>query len=959
MKKIFTLLATVFASTAIAAAIDTVPESAEVQTWYFNATRHYPSEKITNKEVSVAIDGEDIYFTGLHQDITSWVKGTRNSSGQYEFAPGQAMNAIVLWGAECTVGFTAYDEFGNSNSDYVTATFADNILTFNCMFGYTLTTTYSGNEVDWWDAGATLSAEPIETVEPVLNEQTAAVPYKNNFDSETKRGQVGMYSPDASGWDWGADWDTKNWYATCNNDGWTQADDHLVFPGLTLEAGKVYVMSFDAKSSSSSYWQYFDVLMAKDEAKLSKFTEYLLPAFTSCYSATWQNFEKEFTVEETGTYYLSIHSTSYAYNGYFSVDNFSVEELDTEKPEAVAMVNVTPGSKGALNATVNFSMPSKTIGGTAYESGKELSYKVTRDEYIIAEATSTAGSMVFVSDEGIGLSNGFATYKVTVADGTHVSKEATGTGFIGIDYPVETDYIEITAEGNQVTIAWAPVERGANGGYVGAKYNVYKCPGNYQRYNGEKLNEEPLTSCVYTFEYDVESGAQGEAWFCITAVNDMDESYGAYASLAVGAPYELPFTESFATDSLIWNYGGEGAGAYADRWGGFSSDGDNSSLCFYIWNWDTESSYSLATTGKICTAANATMTFDYMAQTATQLTVKLETPDGNLVTVGTYDIAAGTTDSLSIANLFDQVLDKSFVKIRFEVKMDATYQYFFIDNLKIVAEEAPEVILPAVEMEPTEINATNIKLTFTPNEATATYYCCQFDAGTLEEQFNMWSAWMGFQTPGDMVKAWGIARQGVQTVEWKNLTPNTSYDIYVLPVDAEGNYGELQCFPVTTSVQGGEGPSVIAIEIGDFGGDETNGYWQFVTYTPNDQTNVFFDLICTDEFYQENGAEGVKAYLLDEADPSNPYSSYYTQTATDVAQWGVEPGTIYHACAIGKNALGEWGEMAEVIFTTPSVTGIENVETAKANAIRFNLNGQQTVETKGLTIQNGRVIYVK
>lgn len=951
MKKIFTLLSAAVLAATASAAIDNVPESAEIQTWYFNAQVHWPTEEVVNKEILVAIDGNDLYFTGLTADFAHvWAKGTLEN-GVYVFPQNQDMG--MLWGYP--VSFSGYD-YDNWIPVVATAQMTDDVLTFNTALGF-----YYSEAPDntiggcGWEIGAKMSKQPQEHVEPVLNENTAALPYKNNFDSEAKRSQVAIHPNDETGWIWGADWETGNWYATCNNDGWEQANDYLIFPGLTLEAGKSYVLGFDAQSSSSSYWQYYEVLMAP-EAKLSKFTEKLIENGL-CYSYNGENVEKEFTVAETGTYYIAIHCTSYAYNGYFTIDNFVVEELDSDKPMAVENVSVTPGRNGALEATINFSLPTANIAGQTYANDKELSYKVTRGDFIIAEGTDKAGAMVFATDNGMGLTNGVATYKVAVADGTHVSKETEGSAYIGVDYPTETEYMEISAENGMVTIAWVPVTRGANGGYVGAKYNVYSCESRYLR--GEKLNAEPLSDCVFTFAYDVESGEQGEAWFCVTAVNDLDESYGAYASIGVGAPYELPFTESFADDTHIWSYDGDGGGAYADRWGSYSSDGDNSALCFYIWGWDVESSTSTATSGKIKPAANATLTFDYWAQTAAQLTIKLCTNDGKTLTVGTYDFAAGATDSLVVANLFDQVADKPYVKLLFEVKMDATYQYLFLDNLKIEAEPVPEVILPAVTMEPTEINATSIKLTFTPNEATGTYYCCQFDAGTLEEQFNMWSAWMGFQTPGDMVKAWGIARQGVQTVEWKNLTPNTSYDIYVLPVDAEGNYGELQCFPVATSVQGGEGPSVIAIEIGDFGGDETTGYWQIVTYTPNDQTNVFFDMICTEAFYQENGAEGVKAYLMDEADPSNPYSSYYTQTSVDVAQWNAEPGTTYHACAIGKNALGEWGEMTDIVFTTPTITAIENVETAKSNAVRFNLNGQQTVETKGLMIQKGRVIYVK
>lgn len=267
---------------------------------------------------------------------------------------------------------------------------------------------------------------------------------------------------------------------------------------------------------------------------------------------------------------------------------------------------------------------------------------------------------------------------------------------------------------------------------------------------------------------------------------------------------------------------------------------------------------------------------------------------------------------------------------------------------------------PAVTMEQGEITESTIELTFTPNEATAKYYACLFGEGEMESQFNMFGAWMGFTCYGDMIKSWGYDCEGVQTKTWKDLAPGTTYEIYVQPCDAEGAYGELQCFVITTGQQGGNGPAVIDIEIGEFGGEE-GAHWQQVIYTPNDQTAVFFDLICTEEFYQEVGAEGVKQYLLDEDDPSSPYYSYYAQYSQDNALWNAEPGTTYHACAIGKNAAGEWGEMADVVFTTPGgEVAIQSVEAEKAEqAIRFNIQGQQTQSNNGLMIQNGRLIMVK
>lgn len=950
MKKIFTLAVAALATSAFASIIETVPASADQQTWSFNATRHWPTELITNRSVQVAIDGNDIYLSGLNPDITTWVKGTL-SNGSYVFATGQQVNNVTVWGTSCQVALTAYDEWGNASSSNIVATFADNTLTFTTMFGFT-NLTYVGNEFDWWEAGATVS-KSFE--EPSTTEETATLPYKNDFDSESKRSKVSFYPNNETGWLWGCDWETNNWYATCNNDGSERANDYLFLPGLPMEAGKHYIVSFKAQSSSSNCWQNYEVLMAPD-AKLSQYTDTLI-ANGLCFSTSWENVEQEFTIADNGTYYLAIHCSSNAYNGYLSIDNIAVEVVDTDKPVAASNVSVTPGQNGALSATVNFTMPTANIGGQNYDSNKVLGYKVTRGEYIIEEGSAKAGDMKFVSDGGMGLTNGNATYKVVISDGTHVSKEAEASAFIGIDYPTETEYVEISNEGNQVTIAWVPVTKGANGGYVGAKYNVYACPAKYQQ--GEKLNEEPLTQCAFTFEYDVEAGEQGDAWFCVTAVNEVDESYGTYESLAVGAPYELPFTESFAGNSHVWNLSGNGGDAYIDSYGSFSSDEDGTSLCFYLWNGDTEASYATATTGKIKTAAKATLSFDYKAEVDATLKIYLCTKnfddeDAVLLTDEPLSFVAGSQSTVSVSNLFDKVLNRSFARIAFVFNTNATYQSLYLDNMKIEAEPTP-----AVSAETIEVTTGSFKMTFTPNEVTDKYYCCLFNEGELEEQFNMWSGFMGFNNYGDMVKGWGVACMGVQTKEWKDLAPSTNYEVYVLPVDATGEYGELQCFTVTTESLGGPGASVITIEVGDFGGDDTNGHWQIVTYTPNDQTAVFFDLICTDEFYQENGAEGVKAYLMEEADTTSPYFSYYAHYAQDVAQWNAEPATTYHACAIGKNANGEWGEMAEVIFTTPGSTAIQNVEEDKMGGLRYNLQGLQTQSKKGMTILNGRLMLVR
>lgn len=268
---------------------------------------------------------------------------------------------------------------------------------------------------------------------------------------------------------------------------------------------------------------------------------------------------------------------------------------------------------------------------------------------------------------------------------------------------------------------------------------------------------------------------------------------------------------------------------------------------------------------------------------------------------------------------------------------------------------------PAVTMAEVQISATTIDLQFTPNDATSTYHCCLFDQGQFDMQYNMFAGWFGFTCYGDMIRAWGYECVGTQTKTWKDLTPNTTYEIYVQPLDQAGAYGELQCFYVTTTGMGGDGVAEITIEIGAFGGEE-DARWQQIIFTPNSETAVFFDLICTEEFFAENGAEGVIDYLKAEDDPTSEAYSYYAQYTQDNDLWSVEDATKYHACAIGKNANGEWGELADVVFTTPGYQEPVSVQKVEGSGFQagkcYNLQGQALREAMGLMIRDGRKQYL-
>ena len=197
---------------------------------------------------------------------------------------------------------------------------------------------------------------------------------------------------------------------------------------------------------------------------------------------------------------------------------------------------------------------------------------------------------------------------------------------------------------------------------------------------------------------------------------------------------------------------------------------------------------------------------------------------------------------------------------------------------------------------------------------------------------------MGFANMGDMIKQWGGTMfPDRETHTWKQMTPGTDYEVYVLPIDENQNYGTMVIVPVTTKKYGGAGQATVTITLGEFGSQEGKCY-QYVTYTPNDQASFMRDMIIDKTVFQSSAdwgmgsEEKILEYLKDDHDGADPNWNRY---GVDVAQWGVDPNKEYIAYAIAQNINGEWGPLSKLEFTT----GSAKVAPAKTFTVAKRLNG--------------------
>lgn len=225
----------------------------------------------------------------------------------------------------------------------------------------------------------------------------------------------------------------------------------------------------------------------------------------------------------------------------------------------------------------------------------------------------------------------------------------------------------------------------------------------------------------------------------------------------------------------------------------------------------------------------------------------------------------------------------------------------------------------------TSSDYSSITFNMEPNKDTRYYAICIFEKGTAQENLIQWAPMFNFANMGQMIEQFsGNLYTGNKTKTINGLTPGTDYELYVQPIDANGNYADIVIVPCSTKAMGGEGKSVMTIDFGEFRAEPDNEYTQLVTYTPNDQTALHRDIMIEKNVFEtsSNWGNGDLNKLKEYLQTPNENDPDWDQFGVDEVRWYIKPATTYIAATIGQNAKGEWGEMVTKEITTPAAAGV-------------------------------------
>lgn len=217
-----------------------------------------------------------------------------------------------------------------------------------------------------------------------------------------------------------------------------------------------------------------------------------------------------------------------------------------------------------------------------------------------------------------------------------------------------------------------------------------------------------------------------------------------------------------------------------------------------------------------------------------------------------------------------------------------------------------------VEIPADSVTATSFYVSFAPNSEVAHYYYAIIDSATVASMSWTADSVMSYMLQNDE-KVYDTLAGNIT-----KLAPGTIYNVYTLAANLDGQYSNLEMYPVSTTVIGGTGTPVMTVTVNNITAASAD-----LTITPNSEVAYYYYLIATDAQLQAGGMTtdaDVQAYL------ENENAKEYFELSGPLN--GLTMGTTYKVYAIGYNLDGTASSIAPTTFTTESLGGSGLAEVA-------------------------------
>ena len=325
-----------------------------------------------------------------------------------------------------------------------------------------------------------------------------------------------------------------------------EADAWLFTPLIHIPSSDCYyTLTFDASSMRESDG---DDLLAVYIGKTDEPDVMTIVGETFTPKAPgYESYERLIKVDEPGDYVIAFRATSPADAYGVAVKNILLEDggVTPDSPARPTGLSATPAARGELKARVDFTFPSTDVAGNPLPSDARLRAIVAGTNKVVANGRP--GESAYANVNTV---QGDNRLSVTVSLDDKNSPVAYVNAYTGVVLPESVSAVAYMQGDDMMSISlmWAPVTKGVNGGYVDASditYTVFL----YEEtpYSSTWIPvAEGVTGNTYTYDLPADA-PQGMVRLGICAVNAAGRSENmAIASAVAGKTWDLPMKDNFA-----------------------------------------------------------------------------------------------------------------------------------------------------------------------------------------------------------------------------------------------------------------------------------------------------------------------------------------------------------------------------------------------------------------------------
>lgn len=269
----------------------------------------------------------------------------------------------------------------------------------------------------------------------VLSGNAYTVPYYENFESEEIVSLFTIIDGNNDTYTW--TYNSWNQCMTMNTISWgieTGSNDWLVTPGIALEKGISYDLTYMLRNTFKNYPERFAILMGTSPTDTANMKTIATYDPFDC-GGVETAISHDIIVDESGTYYFAVKCYSQKADncsGMF-INSISIEANGkVGAPASVSDIVITPEPEGELSADITVTLPTENLNGEPLSGTVDVYiYRDGSEEPVGTLTGQTPGARVTWKDTSVP-DAGFHVYTIVCANGEGNGKSASAREFIGV-----------------------------------------------------------------------------------------------------------------------------------------------------------------------------------------------------------------------------------------------------------------------------------------------------------------------------------------------------------------------------------------------------------------------------------------------------------------------------------------------------------------------------------------------